>query len=296
MRGRLVTASFSQSFHRKRMVRYVLTLACLAAAAAAQAQTDPWSLVAGPSPGAPQAIGSYADGCLAGAERLPADGPGFEVVHLSRNRFYGHPETIDFVERLGRRAAAQGLPAILVGDMAQPRGGPLPYGHASHQIGLDVDLWFTPAPKVRLTMAQRETIDLPSMLLPNWRAIDPRRFGATQVALLRLAATDPHVDRIFVNPVIKATLCRSLPARDHLWLGRLRPWFGHDDHFHVRLRCPAGSPECHPQAPIPPGDGCDATLASWVRDQRPPPPHPAPLPPHKLPLLPAECRVVLDWP
>ena len=76
------------------------------------------------------------------------------------------------------------------------------------------------------------------MLLPSWRAVDPKRFGERQIALLRLAARDTLVDRIFVNPVIKATLCRRLPQTEHAWLGKLRPWFAHDDHFHVRLNCP----------------------------------------------------------
>jgi penicillin-insensitive murein endopeptidase len=116
------------------------------------------------------------------------------------------------------------------------------------------------------------------------------------VTLLRLAASDPNVERIFVNAVIKTALCRAAPAGDRAWLHRLRPWWEHDDHFHVRLRCPDGSPECQAQAPIPPGDGCDAVLASWVRDQRPPPPHPAPPPTRKLPILPEACRAILDAP
>jgi penicillin-insensitive murein endopeptidase len=181
--------------------------------------------------------------------------------------------------------------------MAQARGGPLPFGHASHQTGLDVDIWFDLAPEPVLAAAARETVALPSMLLPSWHAVDRKHFGSPQITLLRLAATAPRVDRIFVNPVIKAALCRVVPPADRAWLHRLRPWFGHDDHFHVRLSCPAASPECESQAPIPPGDGCDATLASWVRDQRPPPPQaPPPPPPRQGPLLPAQCRALLTVP
>ncbi|HUB95895.1 MAG TPA: penicillin-insensitive murein endopeptidase, partial [Stellaceae bacterium] len=260
------------------------------------AESNVWSRVHTPTPGPPESIGSAAKGCLSGAAKLPADGPGYEVIRLSRDRYFGHPDTVAFVERLGVRAAAAGLPIFYVGDMAQPRGGPLPYGHASHQTGLDVDLWMTFANGGRLPPAKREVVDLPSMLSPSWKAIDPKRFGARQITLLRLAATDPRVDRIFVNSVIKATLCRILPARDHAWLGRLRPWWEHDDHFHVRLSCPSNAPDCVRQAPVPPGDGCDATLASWVRDQRPPPVNQKPPPPRPLPILPAECRAVLAQP
>jgi len=270
-----------------------LILAPLAGAWAAD--SNPWSRAGAPTIGAPAAIGSPAKGCLAGAVALPWDGPGYQVIRLSRRRYFGLPETVDFVRRLGVKAAAAGLPVLYVGDMAQPRGGPLPFGHASHQTGVDVDIWFTLAPKPTLPPSAREDVPLPSMLLANWRAVDPKVFGERQVTLLRLAATDPRVDRIFVNPVIKATLCRRLPPRDHAWLGKLRPWFGHDDHFHVRLTCPPDSPECARQAAVPPGDGCDATLASWVRDQRPPDPAAA-APRRSLPVLPAECRAVLALP
>jgi penicillin-insensitive murein endopeptidase len=178
--------------------------------------------------------------------------------------------------------------------MAQPRGGPLPFGHASHQTGLDVDIWLTLAQGRMPPAASRETIALPSMLRPSWKAVDPAHFTAQQMTLLRLAATDPRVDRIFVNPVIKTAMCRAPGAGD--WLRRLRPWWGHDDHFHVRLRCPADSPDCEKQAEIPPGDGCDAVLASWVRDQHPPPAHPPAAPRRKMPILPAACQALLEAP
>jgi penicillin-insensitive murein DD-endopeptidase len=275
-----------------------LVALCLAAAGtvAMADESNVWSRIHTPTPGPSLAIGSAARGCLAGAATLPSDGPGYEAIRLSRNRFFGHPNTVSYVERLGRRAATSGLPAFYVGDMAQPRGGPLPYGHASHQTGIDVDIWFTFAAGPPLGAAARETVSLPSMLLPSWRSVDPKRFGQRQIALLRLAAADPGVDRIFVNPVIKETLCRVLPARDHAWLGRLRPWWEHDDHFHVRLSCPADSPDCTRQAAVPAGDGCDAILASWVRDQRSPRIDQAPPPRRALPVLPAACHAILSLP
>jgi len=253
-----------------------------------------------PSQGPAEAIGGFSHGCIAGATQLPIDGPGYEAIHLSRKRYFGHPETVAFVERLGRRSHAMGLPDFLVGDMAQPRGGPLPYGHASHQTGLDVDIWFDLRPRPLLVPVARETLELPSMLRANWRGIDPRRFGARQVNLLRLAATDPKVDRIFVNPQIKLALCRGIGGAtgERAWLRRLRPWWGHDEHFHVRLRCPEGSPHCEAQAPLPPGDGCDASLAAWARHQAPPPSHPAAASPtpHAEPALPAACAPLLSAP
>jgi penicillin-insensitive murein DD-endopeptidase len=265
---------------------------------AAQDETpsNAWSKVATPLPGPARVVGGVAHGCIAGAQELPPDGAGYEVIRLSRHRDFGHPDLLAFIQRLGRRTAAEGLPAFYVGDMAQPRGGPLPFGHASHQTGIDVDIWFNMTVKKWIPPRARETVDLPSMLLANYRAIDPRQFGSRQIALLKTAASDPAVERIFVNPVIKAALCRSAiesSVEERSWLERIRPWYGHDDHFHVRLRCPASSPECEEQQPVPPGDGCGVELASWLRHLPPRPPEHAV---ERRPLLPASCSAILTAP
>ena len=67
-----------------------------------------WSDVAYPLPGPPRVIGSYTSGCIAGAVTLPLLGDGYQVMRPSRNRYYGHPVLIGFVEWLGRQAAARG--------------------------------------------------------------------------------------------------------------------------------------------------------------------------------------------
>jgi penicillin-insensitive murein endopeptidase len=257
-------------------------------AAPAGAAESPWGAVRAPSAGTMQSIGGPANGCIAGAASLPADGPGFSVIRVSRNRFYGHRDTVAFVERLGRAAQGARLATFYVGDMAQPRGGPMVSGHGSHMNGMDVDIWFNLDPKPSLPPAAREDVPLPSMVLADKSGIDPKLFDTRQMTLLRLAAGDARVDRIFVNPVIKRALC-ALP--DHSWLHKIRPWYGHDEHFHVRLACPADSPGCAGQAPVPAGDGCDASLDWWFQIQ--PPTVPAvPKPPK--PKLPAACAAVLE--
>ena len=191
----------------------------------AGAAASPWSEVPGPSAGPPHVIGEAARGCLAGAAMLPTEGPGFQVIHLSRRRNFSHPQTIDFVERLGRTAAASGLAPFYVGDMSLPRGGPMPNGHASHQSGVDVDIWFNLDPKPDLAPAAREDVPLPTMVNADQTAIDPARFGRRQVTLLRLAASDPRVDRIFVNRAIKRALCEGVGganASDRSWRHRIR--------------------------------------------------------------------------
>jgi len=260
-------------------------LACPARAQPAAA----WAAAAGPSAGPPRIIGGTALGCIAGAARLPADGPGWEAVRPSRNRHFGHPALVAALRTLAEHAAAAGYPPLWIGDMAQPRGGPMPYGHASHQTGLDADIWLAITPRPPLPARARETIEVPSLVLPDETGVDPLVWRAGHAGLIRLAAELPGVDRVLVNHAIKRELCRAHPGA--AWLNRVRPWRGHDSHMHIRLRCPPGQAECRDIPPPPPGDGCDASLAWWLSaEARTPPPRP-PGPPARLP---EACAAVLS--
>ncbi|PHK96678.1 penicillin-insensitive murein endopeptidase [Pseudoroseomonas rhizosphaerae] len=269
-----------------------LAAGLLPGGAAAQGPAG-WAAASRPTGGPARIAGGYGLGCIAGAVALPADGPGWQVVRLSRNRFWGHPQLVGYVRELAGRARSAGLPPLWIGDLGQPRGGPMPWGHASHQIGLDVDIWLDLNPKPALPPAARERIEVPSVVRPDGLAVDPARFTPAHATLIRLAAEHPAVDRIFVNPAIKQALCEVAPGAS--WLRRVRPWRGHDSHFHVRLRCPEGQPGCQPQAPVPQGDGCDASLAWWFTPEarQPPPRAHSPAPP---PVLPAACAAVLSAP
>lgn len=263
---------------------------------AGSSSADAWGRVLTPTAGPARIVGGPANGCISGAARLPPDGIGYEAIRLSRHRNFGHPETVAFVQRLGKAAAAAGLAPFYVGDMAQPRGGPMTSGHAAHENGVDVDIWFNLEPKPALAPDAREEVDLPSMVLPDKSDIDRDRFGKKQVDLLRLAASDGHVDRIFVHPTIKRALCQGFGgARDGdiSWLHRIRAWYGHDEHFHVRLSCPPDSPQCVGQAPVPPGDGCDASLDWWFTRQPEVPASPV-VPKPRRPPLPKACTTLLS--
>jgi penicillin-insensitive murein endopeptidase len=223
-----------------------LILPALGARALASPPT-PWSEATAPAPGPARSIGGYSAGCIAGAVQLPATGRGFRVAKPERRRWFGHPLLVDLIQGVGRALAAAKLAPLAVGDLGQPRGGPAPTGHASHQTGLDVDVWFVAAGAKAASMV--------AGLAPA------KRFGARQARLVELFAADPRVDRIFVHPVLKRALCeRAGAARD--WLRKVRPWWGHDDHFHVRLACPPDSPDCTAQPALALGDGCDA-LGWW---------------------------------
>jgi penicillin-insensitive murein DD-endopeptidase len=252
-----------------------------------------------PFPGPPRSIGSYAEGCLAGAVPLPIDGPAWQVMRLSRNRNWGHPNLVAFIERFGRNAKKVGWNGLLIGDMSQPRGGPMITGHASHQIGLDADIWFTPMPDHVLTPEEREFNGAVDMVAADRLDVDAKVWTHTRAALIRTASEDPAVTRIFVNAAIKKAMCREAGS-DRAWLAKVRPWWGHAEHFHVRIACPAGSTECKPQPPVPDGDGCGHELDYWFKEStlHPTPPLiPAkPKPPLTLAGLPAACKEIVRAP
>ncbi|MEQ1753261.1 MAG: penicillin-insensitive murein endopeptidase [Micropepsaceae bacterium] len=211
-------------------------------------------------------IGSYTRGCIAGAEQLPTNAPHWQVLNPSRNRSWAHPILIQFVHHLSDQIAADGYEGLLLGDFAQPRGGPLPSDHNSHQVGLDADIWLTPLSRVRLTAEELETFEPPTMVDVTTLKTN-RQFGSAQYAMLKHAAQSPDVERIFVSPPIKQTLCDRTSKSSRDWLRKIRPWRGHMSHMHVRLACPAGSEDCTSQDPPPEGDGCGAELASWFKDR-----------------------------
>lgn len=255
-----------------------------------------------PAPLEARAIGSYSRGCLSGAVPLPINGPAWQEMRLSRNRNWGHPELIKLIEQFaGDAQKLDGWPGLLVGDIAQPRGGPMITGHASHQIGLDADFWLTPMPNRRLSPKERETMEATSMLDSTGLKVDSKVFTPKQVALIKRAASYPEVERIFVHPAIKKALCEAA-GTDRAWLGKVRPWYGHYYHFHMRIKCPPGFSGCTPQ-PAPGGDdGCGKEVTQWlakvVPSKEPAPARPAgppkmPSPPIMLADLPKECQSVL---
>jgi penicillin-insensitive murein endopeptidase len=241
----------------------------------------------------PDPIGFYSKGCLAGGQALPINGDNWQVMRLSRNRNWGHPSLIGFLERFAPKAAqASGWPGLLIGDMSQPRGGPMLTGHASHQIGLDADVWLTPMPDRELSRTEREEMSATDMVREDLMDIKPDVWSDRQVAVIRTAAQDPAVQRIFVNAAIKRALCRSAAGQG--WMSKVRPMWGHNYHFHIRLFCPRGSDACKDQDPTPSGDGCDSSLAWWFTDEAL---HPRKStkswPPMTMAKLPTECQQVL---
>jgi len=253
------------------------------------------------------ALGSYAKGCLAGAVQLPETGPTWQAMRLSRNRTWGHPELIDYIERLSAKVAEiPGWKGLYIGDMSQPRGGPMTSSHQSHQVGLDVDIWLLPPKRLNLSQAAREKISAISVRSKNWRTVNGN-WTASHMAMLKAAASDPVVDRIFITAPAKIWMCKHAKG-NRRWLQKIRPYWGHFDHIHIRLKCPKGAKGCKKQTPTvkqlsKTATGCDKDLNWWVTAALAPPDPNAPKRPKKpkkrgardyvMTDLPKQCRAVL---
>jgi penicillin-insensitive murein DD-endopeptidase len=272
-----------------------LALAALApAVSASETAASLFARKGTPSPHSSYSIGQASRGCLAGGVQLPESGPTWQAMRLGRNHHWGNPATIAYIEDLSRTATRAGWKGLYVGDIAQARGGPVK-GHASHQTGLDVDIWFTPAMRLDLSRRQREQLGAISVRSSDQRGLNAN-WTPAHAAILEAAARDPRVNRIFVTAPVKLALCADAGRGDAAWLRKIRPWWGHDDHFHVRLDCPRGAPGCLDQDPLPPGDGCREAIW-WVTDALLPPDPNAPKPKPRAPLtladLPQQCTSVL---
>jgi penicillin-insensitive murein endopeptidase len=272
-----------------------LALALLAAPGRAPTAMSLFGAKGTPSPHPPYSIGGTSRGCLAGGVALPETGPTWQAMRLSRNHNWGNPATVAFIEDLSRTATRAGWRGLYVGDISQPRGGPVK-GHASHQTGLDVDIWYTPPPRLDLTRSERERLGAMIVRAGDQRSLNGN-WTRSHALVLEAAARDPRVNRIFVTAPVKLAMCADAGRGDAAWLRKVRPWWNHHDHFHVRLNCPRSVPGCVDPEPIPPGDGCQDAIW-WVTEALEPPdpaaPKPKPKPPLRLADLPPQCVEVLN--
>ncbi len=251
-----------------------------------------------PFPGPARSIGFYSHGCLAGAAPLPINGPAWQVMRLSRNRNWGNPKLIAFLERFANNAKKVGWNGLLVGDMSQPRGGPMLSGHASHQVGLDADIWFTPMPNHVLSREEREFTSATQMVA---RKSARRRSQGVDARTYRA-----RPDRSAGSRRRRASSSmRRSRKRCAARLGRIAtgcPRCGRGggtitistSASPVRRAAPSASRSRRPG----PGDGCGHELDFWFKEStlhpKPPLVPPKPKPPLTLAGLPPACRQVVD--
>ena len=214
-------------------------------------------------------------------------------MRISRNRNWGHPTLVQFLEELSERARGAAGPDSSWAT-CHSRAAAHVQGTRQPQVGLDADIWLTPMPDHELTREEREEMMATMVVAGNRKDVDPKVWTPAHLALIKAAAEDPRVSRIFVNTAIKKALCRDA-GDDRAWLHKVQPWLGHDWHFHVRLSCPPDSPECEPLPPRDAGDGCDGKeMDRWSSEAIDGPSSLRPGP--KMAELPADCWQVLNAP
>jgi penicillin-insensitive murein DD-endopeptidase len=240
------------------MKKIIVLLTLVALIPLANAKQNLWERVKRPTQHGPECVGFYTNGCVLGAEALPLSGIGYEVIRPQRKHYYGHPDLIDYLQQYGKRVQEAGLGKALIGDMAMPAGGRFSSGHRSHQSGIDVDIW------LRLVNSDKDVNRAkpkPNDVVDWKKFYTNANYNSNIAKMIYLAVIDPRVERVFVNPAIKRSLCAT--EINKTWLRRVRPWHGHNYHMHVRLKCPAGNKRCKNQAPVGFGSGCGREVMSW---------------------------------
>lgn len=253
-----------------------------------------WQLRESPIEGVSESIGGYSNGCLVGASPLNFLSEHYQILRTQNNRFYGHPELIGYIEDIASKVHSKSLGKMLVGDMSMPAGGRFDSGHASHQSGLDVDIWLQLPSFPWDTEQLSKPVPLP-LVDDKAMAIIKERWRSEIYELIKIAASDKRVARIFVNPAIKKQLCqeaRNTGEQNKDWLRYVRPWHYHQYHMHIRLQCPSNDLDCQNQPPIPAGDGCGSELESWFTPKKNPVKEKASDKKNTIPDLPERCELI----
>lgn len=214
---------------------------------------------------AAKVIGEYANGCIIDA--LPLErGQNYQIQIWGEKRNFGHESLISYIQDLVKKAKQNNLPDLLIGDLSGPLGGSFgkKSNHGSHQSGLDVDISFDFASPRK---SEYELSHPQDLYIVNTNNQPTGYFDERRIKLIYLAASDKRVERIFVAPGIKAVMCKQ-NFKDRSFLSKLRPWFGHRGHMHIRLSCPLDNPLCVSQKPVPKGDGCGMELDSWLHPEK----------------------------
>jgi penicillin-insensitive murein endopeptidase len=249
------------------LVKRLASLALFVAVTSCSSQKDiyfdaDWHKVNHPTGASPEVYGFYTRGCFDGGVEMAYSGKGYHLVRARRGRTYAHPDLVAFLEDASAKVYDQKKELLLISDLAQPRGGPpnVESNHLSHQTGLDVDIWY----KRAMPVEDPKKVNPHSVLNFSKSGLS-KKWTSKDGEILKLMASYDEVDRIFVTPRVKERMCDLYPGKS--WLSKIRPWWGHTYHYHVRLKCPEGSSNCESQAPVPQYLGCGDGLAWWFSDE-----------------------------
>lgn len=198
-----------------------------------------------------QSIGSPQNGKLMRGVQLPRD----RAYYRRRPyRAWGANHTIHYVRRIARiiRRKYRRLHPVAIGDVSKKGGGDLS-PHLSHQSGRDVDIgfYFKKKPKYYpKSFIKGNASNL--HMNANWTML--RLYAAT-------ARSSGGVEKIFMDYKLqklfykwalehhkasKRTLRQMFqyPRGPAALLGIVRHEPGHDDHIHVRFKCPRRDKKC----------------------------------------------------
>jgi penicillin-insensitive murein endopeptidase len=252
-----------------------------------------WEDIKQPTPLKTKVYGGYTHGCIDGATKLPEKGQGYIAANAKNNRLYGHSDLIKIIKDIALEINNNYNATIQVGDLGQARGGPAPIAtsaHRSHQNGLDVDIWYRNINKKKIS---QDDIYPKSVLSFFKNKISKQKWNDSHEHMLKYAAKFKEVERILVNPHIKKIMCKKY--KDEPWIHKLRPWWGHDKHFHLRLKCPENDKSCVKQTPVPDEDSCAEPLQWWFSKEAKNLGKSKGSKPREYPKLPKQCDKVWGW-
>ncbi len=163
---------------------------------------------------------------------------------------YGNTVIIDSVLQIGAwlRTQFDGKYRLQVGDQSKSEGGKLAR-HETHQNGLDADIaYLSTQPKESGHRSKakhnrfREKFVKDGKLTAGFDL--PKNY-----TLLRYIVKTQDVSQIFLGCKVKEALLGFYPPDESpeertLLFSKLIAYPHHDDHFHLRLKCPIDNPEC----------------------------------------------------
>lgn len=194
-------------------------------------------------------VGTVRDGRLKNAAELAHVGPYHQVIepHRQRNTHYGTAELIEAIETGAAEVAEHhGGAPLRVGNLAYPRGGPIPWS-GSHQAGRDADIAFYSLDD------QGRSVPTPGLVEfdDDGRAIGHDLYFDVQRnwALARSLLTNPDINVVwlFVSEGLKRLMLKHAIEIDEPWplieraasiLHQPTDAPPHADHFHLRIGCP----------------------------------------------------------
>ncbi len=233
-------------------------------------KSNSWARIEKPLPGVSQSIGRPNGGCLIGAQELDLSGNTWELMRPQKRRNFAHPELIEILKQLGAHIQSKSVTKtekLLIGDLSQAAGGPLPFGDSSHQTGLDAEIWWmrlSHFPYV-LDKENREKLEAKSILHADGLSLNSYWDVLTQEMLLWLASRG-EVQAVYVNAAIKKKLCLEMSF--HPGHNKIFADFGHEKSFRLRLLCPENSKYCTNLWEDASANSCnDDDLEQWFRPE-----------------------------